>query len=310
MREDGVDERLVELFSALTAAADRIETTVRRAALHQLTGLTGHTNIQGESVRQLDELANTEFVDALRASGRVSHLVSEELPEPLALGGGPYALYLDPVDGSSNTDVNGVVASIFSIHPIQRDGLPGPGSAQLASGYVMYGPATAMMVTWRRGLHEFFLDPDARVFRLTRARIQVPRRGKIYAVNCGRRAFWAPSVRAFIDDLTRDDPAGDRPYTLRYSGSLTADLHRILVEGGIYCYPADRKARDGKLRLLYEACPLALLAEAGGGAASNGSTRIAEMVPHTVHQRVPLYIGSADDVALAEDYVLERRLRR
>jgi fructose-1,6-bisphosphatase I len=245
-----------------------------------------------------------------RASGCVSALISEELTEPLPLGGGPYALYIDPVDGSSNVDVNGAIASIFSVHSAHHDGLPGPGSAQVAAGYVMYGPATSMMLTWCHGLHELFLDPETRAFKLTRANLRVPPKGKTYGVNGGRRPYWSPAVRAFFDDLTREDPAAGRPYSLRYSGSLVADLHRILVEGGIFCYPGDAKVRDGKLRLLYEAAPLALLAHAGGGAASSGTTRILDIVPQTVHQRVPLYIGSADDVALAEEYILERRPRR
>jgi fructose-1,6-bisphosphatase I len=310
LRRQRVPASLATLILAIARATERIEATVRRAPLLQLTGLTGATNVQGEAVRQLDELANQVFIETTQASRCVSALVSEELTEPLALGGSPYALYIDPVDGSANVDVNGVIASIFSIHPAHRDGLPGPGSAQLAAGYVMYGPATSMMLTWRDGLHELFLDPETRAFRLTRANLRVPRQGRTYGVNGGRRPYWSPAVRAFLDDLTRDDPSAGRPYSLRYSGSLVADLHRILIEGGIFCYPGDTKARDGKLRLLYEAAPLALLAHAGGGLATSGTTPILDVVPRTVHQRVPLYIGSADDVALAEDYLLERRPRR
>jgi fructose-1,6-bisphosphatase I len=307
MRQAGVDGTLAALVLAIARAAERIEGTVRRAPLLQLTGFTGATNVQGEAVRQLDQLANEVFIDALRASGCVGPLISEELADPLALGGGPYAVYVDPVDGSSNVDVNGIIASIFSVQPARGDGLPGPGSAQLAAGYVMYGPATCMMLTWRRGLFELYLDAETRAFRLTRANLRVPRRGRTYGVNSGRRAYWTPAVRAFFDDLTRDDPAAGRPYTARYSGSLVADLHRLLVEGGIYCYPGDAEMADGKLRLLYEACPLALLADAGGGAASSGTARILDIVPRSLHQRIPLYIGSADDVALAEDYILGRR---
>ncbi len=310
MRQESVAAPLVALVLSIARATERIEATVRRAALQQLTGFTGETNVQGEAVRQLDELANQVFIDTVRGSGGASHLISEELTEPLPLGGGPYALYIDPVDGSSNVDVNGVIASIFSVHPAHQDGLPGPGSAQLVAGYVMYGPATSMMITWGRGLHELFLDPETRTFGLTRPNLRVPPQGKTYGVNGGRRAYWSPAVRAFFDELTRDDSAAGRPYSLRYSGSLVADLHRILVEGGIFCYPGDAKAKDGKLRLLYEASPLALLAHAGGGAASSGTSRILDIVPQTVHQRVPLYIGSAADVALAEDYVLERLPRR
>ncbi len=310
MRDERVAPRLVELIAAIATATERIEALVRRSGLTHLIGLTGATNVQGEAVHKLDDAANRIFVDVLRASGRARLLVSEELAEPLALGGGPFALYLDPVDGSSNADVNGSSASIFSVHASARDGLPGPRHAQRAAGYVMYGPGTSMMITWGRGLNEFVLDPDARGFLLTRAGLRLPASGRTYAVNFGRRAYWDPGVRAFFDDLNADDPARDRPYSLRYSGSLTADLHRILLEGGIYCYPADSKVKDGKLRLLYEACPLALLAEQGGGRASNGHERILDIVPRTVHQRVPLYIGSAAEVELAEDYIQQRRRAR
>jgi len=310
MRDERVEPRLVELIAAIATATERIEALVRRSGLTHLTGLTGATNVQDEPVHKLDDAANRIFVDVLRASGRASLLVSEELAEPLALGGGPFALYVDPIDGSSNADVNGSIASIFSVHASAHDGLPGPGHAQRAAGYVMYGPGTSMMITWGRELHEFVLDPDARGFLLTRAGLRLPPSGRTYAVNFGRRAYWDPGVGAFFDDLNADDPARGRPYSLRYSGSLTADLHRILLEGGIYCYPGDRKVKDGKLRLLYEACPLALLAEQGGGRASNGHERILDIVPRTVHQRVPLYIGSATEVELAEDYVQQRRRAR
>ncbi|PYM05808.1 MAG: fructose-bisphosphatase class I [Candidatus Rokuibacteriota bacterium] len=310
MRDERVEPRLVELIAAVATATERIEALVRRSGLTHLIGLTGATNVQDEAVHKLDDAANRIFVDVLRASGRASLLVSEELAEPLALGGGPFALYVDPIDGSSNADVNGSIGSIFSVHASAHAGLPGPGHAQRAAGYVMYGPGTSMMITWGRELHEFVLDPDARGFLLTRAGLRLPPSGRTYAVNFGRRAYWDPGVGAFFDDLNADDPARGRPYSLRYSGSLTADLHRILLEGGIYCYPGDRKVKDGKLRLLYEACPLALLAEQGGGRASNGHERILDIVPRTVHQRVPLYIGSATEVELAEDYVQQRRRAR
>jgi len=307
LRDEGVEPDLVGLLDAIAAATERIEALVRRAPLTHLVGLTGGTNVQGEAVHKLDAAANQVFVDAVRASWRVGHLVSEELDEPLGLGGGPFDLFVDPVDGSSNTDVNGNIASIFSVRRATGDGLPGPADRQRAAGYVMYGPATAMMITWGRGLHEFVLDPESGRFVLTRAGLRLPARGRTYAVNSGRQAYWPPDVRAFFDDLNADDPARDRPYSLRYSGSLTADLHRILLEGGIYCYPADDRAKDGKLRLLYEACPLALLAEQGGGAASSGRERILDILPRSIHQRVPLFIGSATEVALAEDYIQHRR---
>jgi fructose-1,6-bisphosphatase I len=309
MRRDGVEPALAELIASLVAAADRIAALARRSALAHLVGVTGATNAQGEVVHKLDEVAHQVLVDAVRASGRAAVLVSEELAEPLALAGGPFAVYVDPVDGSSNADVNGSLGSIFSIHAGARAGLPGPGRAQRAAGYVMYGPATSLMVTWGRGLHEFVLDPGARRFVLTRPELRLPPRGRTYAVNTGRRAYWPGGVRAFLDDLTTDDAPRDRPYTLRYSGSFTADLHRILLEGGIYCYPADARAAEGKLRLLYEASPLAFLTEQGGGLASSGRAAILDLLPRAIHQRVPLYIGSAAEVELAEAYIRQEGLQ-
>lgn len=310
LRHERVEPDLIALLDAIATVGERIEALVRRAPLTHLVGLTGGINVQGEAVHKLDTAANQVFVDVVQGSGRVAHLVSEELEEARALGGGPFDLYVDPVDGSSNAGVNGSIASVFSVRRATGDGLPGPADRQRAAGYVMYGPATAMMITWGTGLHEFVLDPDSRRFVLTREGLRLPARGRTYAVNCGRQAYWPPAVRAFFDDLNADDPARDRPYTLRYSGSLTADLHRILLEGGIYCYPSDEKVKDGKLRLLYEACPLALLAEQGGGAASTGRERILDIVPRTIHQRVPLHIGSRAEVALAEDYIQHRRAAR
>ena len=309
MRRDGVEPSLIELIASVAAAADRIEALVRRAALAHLVGMTGATNVQGEAVHKLDEAANRIFVDAVRASGRVAILVSEEMAEPLPLGGGPFALYIDPVDGSSNADVNGSLGSIFSVHVAVPAGLPPAGRAQRGSGCVMYGPGPSLMVTWGRGLHEFALDPDARRFVLARPDLRLPPSGRTYAVNSGRRTYWTAGVRAFVDDLTADDGRRDRPYSLRYSGSLTADLHRILLEGGVYCYPGDAKAADGKLRLLYEASPLALLAEQGGGRASSGRAPILDIIPRTIHQRVPLYIGSVAEVELAEAYVRQEGAR-
>jgi fructose-1,6-bisphosphatase I len=309
MRQDGVEPALAELIASMATAADRIEALARDAPLAHLVGVTGATNVQGEAVHKLDEAAHWAFVDAVRGSGRAAVLVSEELAAPLGLAGGPFALYVDPIDGSSNTDVNGSLGSIFSVHAGARGGLPGPGRAQRAAGYVMYGPATSLMVTWGRGLHEFVLDPGARRFVLTRLDLRLPPHGRTYAVNTGRRAYWTGGVRAFFDDLTADDESRGRPYTLRYSGSLTADLHRILLEGGIYCYPADAKAADGKLRLLYEASPLALLTEQAGGLASTGREAILDVVPRAIHQRVPLYIGSTVEVQLAEAYIRPEGVR-
>jgi fructose-1,6-bisphosphatase I len=309
------------LVGALAAAGVAIARQLARAALDGQTGATGTINVQGEAVKKLDVWANDAVKDALAATGAACLLVSEEMEEPLhlapACAAAGYVVCFDPVDGSSNLDVNGVVGTIFSIRARSGRG-PGhaapdavlPGTAQVAAGYVMYGPATQLVLTAGAGVHAFTLDRERGEFALTQAGVRIPSRGRTYSVNEGNSGRWPPDIARFVRHLKEADAATGRPYTARYAGSLVADFHRTLLDGGVFLYPEDATPggkASGKLRLQYEAAPIALVAEAAGGRASTGTRRIMEVEPAAPHARVPLIVGSPEDVALAEDFYARRR---
>lgn len=305
------------LLSQIATAAKIVANEMRRAGLVDILGLTGATNVQGESVKKLDDFANKVFLDVMEYSKLVCEIISEEIEDVARLSrsckGRKYSLLVDPLDGSSNIDINGAVGTIFSIHrrrdamldETPEEDLLRKGSAQVAGGYIMYGPSTILVYTAGDGVHGFTLDPGVGEFILSHENIRMPTQGKTYAINVGNRSNWFESTRRLIDYLCEADVSSGRPYSLRYVGSLVADFHRILLEGGIYIYPSDKKKPDGKLRLLYECAPLALLAEQAGGRASTGTEPILDIQPKELHQRTPMYIGSADDVALAEQFVRE-----
>jgi fructose-1,6-bisphosphatase I len=306
---------LSALLMQISEATKLIARELGRAALAGSLGATGAVNVQGEQVKKLDVIANDIMVDALAESGLVATLASEEIDEPIhvdhASTAARYAVCFDPVDGSSNLEVNGVVGTIFSIlrrrstgrHEAMADVLQ-PGSAQVAAGYVMYGPSTVFVYTARDGVHGFTLDPTVGEFFLSHEGIRIPERGQTYSVNEGNFERWQESTRRLVTHLRAIDRGSGRPYSLRYAGSLVADFHRTLLEGGLFLYPADDDPRrpTGKLRLLYEAAPLALVVEEAGGSATTGTERILDVVPASPHQRVPLVIGSRLDVALAEEF--------
>jgi len=304
------------LVGAVASAGTRIADALARAALDGRTGGAGIVNVQGEAVKKLDVWANDAMRDALAATGAACLLVSEEMEAPLELdGAGGYVVCFDPVDGSSNLDINGVVGTIFSIRARsgggpRRDAVLA-GTAQVAAGYVMYGPATQLVLTAGAGVHVFTLDRARGAFVLTQPGVRIPARGRTYSINEGNTAHWGPEVARFVRHLKESDVASGRPYTARYAGSLVADFHRMLLEGGVFLYPADAagqgKLTSGKLRLQYEAAPIALVAEAAGGRASTGTRRILEIEPASPHARVPLIVGSPEDVALAEDFYAQRR---
>jgi fructose-1,6-bisphosphatase I len=313
---------LARVIEALAEAGREIARELARAALVGQLGSTGATNVQGETVKKLDIWANDVVVRVLAGTGLVCTMVSEEMGEPLHLDdqcpGAPYVVCFDPVDGSSNLDVNGVVGTIFSIRPrtgrspgrqhVAADAV-GPGTAQVAAGYIGYGPSTVLALTTGQGVDIFTLDPDRGAFLRSHAGLRIPARGHIFSANEANSPRWAPALRQYLEYLRVPDAHTGRPYTARYVGSLVADVHRTLLEGGIYLYPAEEAAdgrSSGKLRLQYEAAPMALLLEAAGGAASTGSERIMQIVPRTPHQRVPLMIGSPDDVKLAEEFLAGR----
>jgi fructose-1,6-bisphosphatase I len=298
---------LAAVLEALAGAGARLAGEIARAALVGGLGETGEVNAHGDRVRRLDVQANDLLLAVLESSGVVSAVASEELPVPVVWPRATpmsLAVCLDPIDGSLNSDVAGVLGTIFGIRPATRDSDPaqallGAGTEQVAAGYLVYGPATVFVYAAAGCVHAFVLDPADGRFRLTQTGVRTPPAGRTYAVNDANWPRWAPAARAFVERL-RTTRTGNGPYSLRYSGALVADFHRTLVEGGIYLYPEDAARPDGRIRLLYEAAPLALVAEAAGGRASTGRGRVLDVVATDHHQRTPLYIGSAEEVGWAE----------
>jgi fructose-1,6-bisphosphatase I len=301
------------LLMRFGVAGKRIARELAVAGLKQTHGSAGAANVQGEEQKKLDVLANDILLETFDYGGLVSVAASEELEEPFSYGqagaDGRYAVLFDPMDGSSNIDVDGALGTIFSIRR-RRDGsvrdLLRAGSEQIAAGYVLFGPAVLFVYTSGAGVHLFTLDPSIGEFLLTRRHVSTPRRGKGYAVNEGKSRSWAPEVRAFVDFLKEEDRATGRPFSTRYSGSMVADVHRILLEGGIYFYPADASAGGqpkGKLRVLYECHPMAFVMEQAGGRATTGEQRVLDVVPETLHARIPFAIGSATEIEWYERFL-------
>ncbi|MBI3961261.1 MAG: class 1 fructose-bisphosphatase, partial [Deinococcus sp.] len=301
---------LSALLVQIGFAAKILSWEIGRAALVGKLGLVGEQNPTGDAQKKLDVFANETVIDAFAQTELVAGLVSEELDDVKLLACSNEAKYIlctDPLDGSSNTDINGAVGTIFGFYRRRTTGqclvaeeLRRKGAEQVAAGYVMYGTSTVLVYTCGHGVHGFTLDRDLGEFLLSHEQIRCPVRGHTYSANLGRSPDWHPHIRRFIEYLTIPDPATHRPYSLRYTGALVADLHRILLEGGLYLYPADAQHSDGKLRLLYECAPLALVVEQAGGRASTGTQRMLDLQATSLHQRAPLVIGSAEDVALYE----------
>ncbi len=296
------------LFSDLVTAAKVISREVNRAGLIDILGSTGYKNVQGEEVQKLDEFANRTIIQTMEHGGWLCSMASEEcediIPIPDDYPRGRYLLLFDPLDGSSNIDVNVSVGTIFSILRCEctdkvsvKDFLK-PGTEQVCAGYIVYGSSTMLVYTTGHGVHGFTLDPGVGEFLLSHENITIPERGKIYSINEGNSRYWYPGTARYIEHLKN----GNSTYSARYVGSLVADFHRNLLKGGIFLYPADRKSKNGKLRLLYEANPLSFIVEQAGGMASTGEKRILDIVPEELHQRVPLIIGSKRDVQEAERF--------
>lgn len=293
------------LAERVADAGRTIAREVRRAALSGHLGYSGAENVSGDRQRKLDLLGHEVVLGAFQRERLVAGIVSEEDDRmvPTAHPSAPYVLCCDPIDGSSNTDIDAPLGTIFSI--CRRDAaaaLPRGGDI-LAAGYVLYGPSTLFACAAGDRAAGWTLDEEAGAYVLTHPSIRCPRRGRTFSANLGRQREWHANVRAYLDYVTEADKATGRPYSLRYIGALVADLHRCLIEGGIYFYPPDPKNRHGKLRLLYECAPLAFLAERAGGRASDGVRRILEVEATETHQRSPFAIGSAEDVALYESFV-------
>jgi fructose-1,6-bisphosphatase I/sedoheptulose-1,7-bisphosphatase len=307
---------LNSLILDVALACKAISTRVAQGELGGVLGAADVVNVQGEVQQKLDVLANDYFLRATEWGGQVAGMASEELAEPYHLPTqyprGKYLLIFDPLDGSSNIDVNVSVGSIFSIlraaepgaDPSVEDFLQ-PGSQQVCAGYAIYGPSTMMVLTVGTGVHAFTLDPSLGEFVLTRADIRIPRTTGEFAINASNRRFWEPAVQRYIDECLagRTGPRG-KDFNMRWVASLVAETHRILTRGGVFLYPRDAKdpAKPGRLRLLYEANPIAFLVEQAGGLASTGRGRLMEVVPTGLHQRVPLIFGAADEVELIEEY--------
>lgn len=308
----GARGAFTQLLSELGTAAKIISREVNKAGLAETMGITGRTNVHGEEVQKLDAFANATVIRALDHTGHLAAMASEEMEEiypiPAPHPRGNYILVFDPVDGSSNIDVNVSIGTIFSIF---RKRSPGeevneadslrPGDEQVCAGYIIYGSSTMLVYTTGQGTHGFTLDPSLGEFLLSHENIRMPRRGAVFSTNEGNYGRWEDGVRRYVDHLKGEGEG--RPYAARYIGSLVADFHRNLLKGGVFLYPADSKSPNGKLRLLYEAAPLAFIAEQAGGAASDGQRRIMEIVPDQLHQRVPFFIGCADDVEEAEAFI-------
>ncbi len=300
----------------LLAVAKVISREVNKAGLAGILGLTGEVNVQGEEVQKLDEYANDIISKQMAASGYVCVMASEEVDDPIPAEPGcegEYTLAFDPLDGSSNIDVNVNIGTIFSIHRKITKAAAGtaedllqPGRKQVCAGYIVYGSSTMLVYSVGYGVHGFTLDPSIGEFILSHPNITMPARGKIYSVNEGNHNYWHKNTKRYVEYLKESDPKTKRPYSLRYIGSLVADFHRTLLKGGIFMYPRDYKDPNkpkGKLRLLYEAAPMAFLAEQAGGRASDGEQNILDIAPTGLHQRVPLYIGSREDIDQAEEFV-------
>ena len=299
----------------LVLAIKHIAREVRRAGLIDILGTIGHTNVHGETVQKLDEYAQEAVLTALEQGGHLCCMASEErtnlIPIPPQYKKGKYVLMFDPLDGSSNIDVNISIGTIFSIHKKITPGEDGRledclqvGRKQIAAGYVIYGSSVMLVYTTGAGVHGFTLDPTVGEFLLSHPNVRMPAKGKCYSINEGNSASFDAATRKYVDWVKQKDPATNRPYSQRYVGTLVADFHRTLINGGIFMYPATPKP---KLRLLYEAAPMAMIAEQAGGRASTGRQQILDVVPQELHEKVPLIIGSLEDVKLYENFVAEAK---
>lgn len=321
----GATGEFTSLLNHISLAIRIINSRVRAAGLAGLLGYTGETNVQGEEVQKLDAFANEVLLNVLERSGHCGVMASEELEDIVCdTNHGKYVVLFDPLDGSSNIDTNVGIGTIFAIlrrsepkllRPGVGDALR-PGREIAAAGYVLYGPSTIFVLSTGQGVHSFTLDPAIGEFFLSHANIKCPPRGDCFSINDGYYARWTPEIQRWsrwIRGESMDTPLAldggpfNVPYGARYVGSLVADAHRTLIKGGIFAYPADTKSKNGKLRLLYEANPMAYLFEQAGGGATDGKDRILDIIPTELHQRTPLVIGSREDVAAFRQLVYGQR---
>jgi fructose-1,6-bisphosphatase I len=306
---------LSRLLRDIGIAAKIVNREVNKAGLVDVLGEYGTMNVQGEQVKKLDVYANDQFIGALSAGGETCAIASEENDDLVPITtqvskNAKYIVCIDPLDGSSNIDVNVSIGTIFSIYrrtstdgPVTAEDFFQPGTQQVAAGYVIYGSSTMLVYTTRHGVNGFTLDPSIGEFCLSHPNMTCPADGAMYSMNEGNYAHFPDGVKRYIKYCQAEDKASRRPYSSRYIGSLVADFHRNLLKGGIFIYPSTAKAPNGKLRLLYECNPLSLIIEQAGGKSSDGFKRILDITPTSLHQRTPLFIGSANMVAKAEEFL-------
>jgi len=307
---------LSSLLSSIRLAAKIVNREINKAGLVDITGASGKENIQGEVQQKLDIYANEKFKSALEARDQVCGVASEEEDEAVAFKkelnkNAKYVVLMDPLDGSSNIDVNVSVGTIFSIYrrvspigmpPTAEDFLQ-PGHKQVAAGYVIYGSSTMLVYTTGNGVNGFTYDPSLGTFLLSHEHMMIPRDGRIYSINEGNYIRFPTGVKKYIKFCQENVPEDDRPYTSRYIGSLVSDFHRNLLKGGIYLYPSNLTYPQGKLRLLYECNPMAFLMEQAGGLATNGHSRIMDIDPKELHERVPFFVGSVNMVEKLHEFL-------
>ncbi|MGQ9744409.1 MAG: class 1 fructose-bisphosphatase [Dissulfurimicrobium sp.] len=305
--------QFTRLLSELIFSAKIIAREVKKAGLVDMLGLTGDINVQGEQIRKLDEFSNRVLIYRMQRAGVLCAMASEEnadvIEVPDNMPRGNYILIFDPLDGSSNIDVNINIGTIFSIYRVvgekpyvTMEEFLRRGTEQVAAGYFLYGPSTMLVYTTGSGVHGFTLDPTVGEFLLSHPDIRIPEQGRIYSVNESNTIYWDEYTKKVVDYFKSTENTRRKPYTARYIGALVADFHRNLLDGGIFMYPADNKdpaKPNGKLRLLYEAAPLSFVVEQAGGAATDGRERILDIKASHLHQRTPLFIGSKKDVETA-----------
>ncbi|KLT67240.1 class 1 fructose-bisphosphatase [Pedobacter sp. BMA] len=308
---------LSRLLRDIAIAAKIVNREINKAGLVDILGHIGTTNIQGEKQKKLDVYADQQFIAALTSGGECCIIASEEEEEIIHIESpvsqnAKYIVCIDPMDGSSNTDVNVAVGTVFSIY--RRKSLEGrasisdvlqKGTEQVAAGYIIYGSSTMLVYTTGKGVNGFTLDPSIGEFCLSHPEMRIPETGATYSINEGNYVHFPEGVKKYIKYCQVEDEATNRPYTSRYIGSMVGDIHRSLINGGIYIYPTTARSPEGKLRLLYECNPMAFIIEQAGGKASTGFERILDIQPTEVHQRVPIFVGSTKMVELAEQMMLQ-----
>lgn len=306
---------LSRLLSSIKLASKVVNHEVNKAGLVDILGAAGETNVQGEDQQKLDVYANDVFMSTLVNREIVCGIASEEEDEFVIIEGknrshdNKYVVLIDPLDGSSNIDVNVSVGTIFSIYrrvtplgtPVTEEDFLQPGNLQVAAGYVVYGTSTMLVYTTGHGVNGFTLNPAIGTFYLSHPNMTFPDDGKIYSINEGYYIHFPQGVKDYLKYCQEEE--GNRPYSARYIGSLVSDFHRNMIKGGIYMYPTSSKAPQGKLRLLYECNPIAFLAEQAGGKATDGYRRILEIKPKELHQRVPIFVGSKNMVRIIEEFM-------